>query len=123
MWCDPDLLSYDWTYIYDDQASTDYNTLVINDTLLNYTTGLNLNQTVEFGYSHHEADYKISNEFTVSYAPTDPTQDPVSESATSAFSHEQTCRPKFAQSPDITDFTVSNDLAIQFSLGFNTTGY
>jgi hypothetical protein len=74
----------------------------------------------------HESDFDISNTFIVEYTSTTYTsQADVNSESYSTFTHEQTCRPKFAQAPEIYDITLESDLTltVEFSLEFNTTGY
>jgi hypothetical protein len=83
VWCNPASMTYDWTYQYEDQVVTDWSTQV------EYLPALTANGTSSFGYSHHEADYQITNTFTVDYTPSlFTTQKPVSETATASFTHE-----------------------------------
>lgn len=74
----------------------------------------------------HESDFDISNTFLVEYTSTtfDSQKDTDNESY-SAFTHEQTCRPKFNQEPAVSDITLEEDgsLTVEFSLEFNTTGF
>lgn len=118
VWCNPASLTYDWTYQYEDQVVENWSGKV------DYQTALPANGTVDYGYSHQEADYQITNNFDVKYTPTVfSTQIAVTESATCYFNHEQTCRPKIKQNPDIISFDAETDITLQFSLYFDTTGY
>jgi len=65
VWCNPDSMSYDWTYQYEDQVVSDWSTQI------DYLTPLAASQTVDYGYTHQEADYQITNTFVVAYAPTE----------------------------------------------------
>jgi len=118
VWCNPSSLTYDWTYQYEDQVVENWSGKV------EYQTPLATVGTVDYGYSHQEADYQITNSFVVDYTPVAfTTQAPVSETGTCYFNHEQTCRPKIKQNPDIISFDAETDITLQFSLFFDTTGY
>lgn len=120
-WCNPDNLSTTWTYQYEDQASTDY--IVLSPT---YPADLAATGTASGTKTMQESDFSVVNTFTVDYDSTDFTSQADAQNvSTSSFSHEQTCRPKFAQSPEMVNINLESDstLTVEFSLEFATTGF
>jgi hypothetical protein len=107
-WCNPDDVSYYWTYVYESTDPVDYATLA------DYVTPLKASQTATITETKHESDFSISDTFTVSYESNIfTTQSDVNTESYSSFTHEQTCRPKFAQRPSIYDIFLedsTNDL-------------
>jgi hypothetical protein len=120
-WCNPASMVYSWTSAFEEGEPLDWSPRT------DYQSQLVAGSSASYVYSAHESDYEICNNFGVTFTPVDfNSQDMVTESANACYTHEQTCRPRFAADPNIIDtgFIVSDtDITVNFNLEFNTAGY
>lgn len=117
-WCQPDKLSFSWTYQYMNMAWADE-----TEDGIPYVDALTNDQAVSDTWTESESDFEVKTRLEITYAPTDLTSQLAGQlqfEANSAYSHQQTCRPKFSYEPSIYGIDLANDDTLTFNVLFET---